>query len=125
MSAIAEEPLAQNDEKLLENLQPALDQLTPAGKRHLLSRLARDCQKVADLDMRVLDDGGEVIAYLRSARPRTMDLSAMFTKEELANIERNLTDPKYLMSWQEMLAELDAEDQETGRSETIQPVAGR
>ncbi|MBO0697130.1 MAG: hypothetical protein J2P46_01930 [Zavarzinella sp.] len=110
MSTVQSHTLPPADQQALDRLQPVVDQLTPAGRRKLLAQLARKCLPAEGGDVSLVNDEGDVFAYLYSKNRPVLDLAAMFTKEELAAIERNLTDARNLMTLEETLALLDAED---------------
>jgi hypothetical protein len=110
MNTVQDEVLSPTDQRVIDTLQSAVDQLTPAGRRKLLALLARKSLPAEGGDVALADDAGDVFAYLYSKQRPVLNLTAEFTKEELAAIERSLTDPKNLMTLEETLALLDAED---------------
>jgi hypothetical protein len=121
MSLLKENPVQSSDESLLDGLKSTVANLSPAGRRKLLARIAREFLAV-ESDIVLKDETGEVFGHVRSAK-RVTDPLMDFTKEELAAINRNLSDPKNSMPWQEMLAQLDREHEEKERARTLQPAA--
>ena len=111
----AEAPPA-GDQKAIDELRPIVVNLSPAGRRKLLSILARDCLAEGVPDVPLVNDDGEVFAFLSSTNAPILDLASRFTPEELAEIERNLLDPKQHMTLQETLALLASDDDRTDRS---------
>jgi hypothetical protein len=113
MSIVQEESALAADQKAIDDVQAVAERLTPAGKRKLLARIAKTCLTGDVYDVPLADDEGDVFAYVNSTKKPVIDFSTQFSKEELAAIVKNLNDPRYLMTVEEMLARLDAEDDRT------------
>lgn len=114
MSTSLDEALSTADRQVIDQLQSAVDQLTPAGYRKILSLLAGRCLAAEGGSLALENDAGQVFACLYSTSRPVYDFTAEFSDDELAAINRNLSDPENLMTLEVMLARLDAEDGRTG-----------
>lgn len=110
MNSSIDEALSPTDQQALDHLQSAVGQLTPAGHRKLLSLLASKCLPAEGGSVTLADEAGDVFACLYSTKRRAYDFTGAFTDEEVAEIKRNLFDPKKSRPWREVLAQLEGED---------------
>jgi len=113
MNLLDDKAISPADLQAINNLRPTVDQLTPAGRRKLLSLLARDCLTTEPGNVTLVNDNGDVFAHLSSAEHPPYDFSDEFTAVQLAIVEEALLDPKKSMTVEEMLAQIDAEDDRT------------
>lgn len=110
MKVLRDEP-APADLMAIDGVRPLLAQLTPAGRRKLLALIARQCLEDAEwTEVPLFNDRGQPFSYVM-ALPRPEDeLDAELTPAGAAEIVRRAMTPEDSISWQEMLAELEAED---------------
>lgn len=125
MKILSQEVVPQADAKLIEGMQTEIATLSPVGRKKLLTSLARTCLAAESSDICLADEDGDVFAYLYPTKRPPLNLFAGFTKKELAAIEKNFFDPKYLFSLEEMLAQISAEHDQISPAKQVQAVAGQ
>jgi len=123
MKVLRQEALPKADEKLIDGMRSMIADLTPVGRKRLLTSLAKTCLTTETNDISLADEDGDVFAYLSPTKRPPLNLFAGFSKKELAAIEKNLFDPKNLFSLEEMLAQLSAEDDREDPSPPSQSAA--
>jgi hypothetical protein len=125
MKVLRDEAAPPDDLKTIDGVRPIVAQLTPAGRRKLLAILARLCLEDAEwTEVPLFNDAGRPFAYVM-AQPRPEDeLESELTPAVAAEIVRRAMTPEDSISWQEMLAELEAEDRKATLPGESQPVAG-
>lgn len=100
----------ESEQQAFDQARASVDQLSPAVQKRLLSHIARRCLTAGVADVPLQSEDGSVFAYVQSTERPEIDFASMFTPQELKDITRNLTDPKYAMSSPELLSRLDAAD---------------
>ena len=105
----------------IEDLFQSAGKLTAAGKRRLLSKLARICLEDADwTEVPLFNNDGRPFSYVMALPKPEHAFTAEFTPAIAAEIVRAALTPENSISWQEMLAQLDAEDEREDAAETPQ-----
>lgn len=115
MKVLRDEAAPAADLKAIDGVRPVLAQLSPAGRRKLLALVARQCLEDAEwTEVPLFNDAGQPFCYLM-AQPRPEDeFDSELTPAVAAEIVRRAMTPEDSISWQEMLAELEAEDAKAG-----------
>jgi hypothetical protein len=124
MKVLHDEAAPPSDVKAIDAVRPMLAQLTPAGRRKLLALVARQCLEDAEwTEVPLFNDGGRSFAYVM-ARPKPEDeFDSELTPAVAAEIVRRAMTPEDSISWQQMLAELDAGDAREARPAGDPPAA--
>jgi len=122
MEVIRDQAVPQIELTAIDGILKSFAQLSFAGKRKLLSRVARQCLEEAEwTDVPLFNEEGRPFSYVQ-ALPRPEDeFSAELTPAVASELIRRALTPEDSISWQAMLAQLSAEDDR----EALQELEGR
>jgi hypothetical protein len=111
MKVLRDEAAPAADQKVIDDLRTAVQQLTPVGRRKLLAIVARRCLEEADwTEFPLFNDEGRPFSYVM-ALPRPEDeFYAELTPALAAEIRRRALTPEDAIPWREMLAQIEADD---------------
>jgi hypothetical protein len=126
MKVLRDEAAPPPDLKAIDGVRPVLAQLSPAGRRNLLALVARQCLEDAEwTEVPLFNDEGRPFSYVMALPKPEDEFESELTPAVAAEIVRRAMTPEDSISWQEMLAELEAEDAKDALPAEGPPAAGQ